>query len=234
MRSAEIYLVRHGVTDFNQIGRFQGISNTHLNEDGRLQAELLRDRFLESQIHLDRIYTSTLMRTQQTAKPIADALNLDVEVFPGIEEIHGGLMEGRTHLENAENFRSTMETIMLKPYYTQMPEGESGKQVYQRMVQAFLEIGRASIGSRVLVVSHGFALQMLQSYLQNIPADETKRLICANTAVSKVYFHEDETIRVSYLNDASHLPARWQVSAEQKQTEIYQHKLEESPIYLDS
>lgn len=228
--ATELYLIRHAATELNHTGYFQGSSDIPLNEAGFEQAEFLKKRFLDAGTKIDKIYVSNLIRTQQTIAPLAEALGLTPIVMPGLEEIDGGDMEMRTHTDNVRDYPETMENIMLHPYRVEMPNGESGAQVYERVVRAFLEICRENPGKAVIVVSHGFALQMLSSFLTGTPPEDTERLISANTGVSHVFYqggpdaadeNQGSRIRVDYLYDASHLPVKWQVGLENQNTEKY-------------
>lgn len=221
MTYTEIYLVRHAITDHNQNAYFQGVSDIPLNEDGHEQAQYLKERFLKEGIVLDKIITSNLVRTQETAAPLAEALQIKMEVVADFREVNGGKFEGQAHVTNSLNYPQVMDCIMTKPYYTAFPEGESGEEVYRRAVAAIEKVAKDNLGKKVMIVAHGFVLQMLRPYLFGENPEETGRLICANTAVTKLRFAEDGSITVEYLFDASHLPDKWQASNESKATSQY-------------
>ena len=72
----EIIIIRHGETEWNQTGRFQGHSDVPLSETGRAQAEALgRNLGLD---HVDAIYASDLTRAIETAAPLAARFGLTV------------------------------------------------------------------------------------------------------------------------------------------------------------
>ncbi len=247
-KPTEVYLIRHAATELNHKGFFQGSSNIPLNDAGNEQAQYLKKRFLDAGTKIDKIYVSRLVRTQQTIAPLAEVLGLEPIVRDGLEEIDGGDMEMRTHTDNVRDYPETMENVMLRPYYVEMPNGETGKAVYERIVPAFLSICQENPGKTVLIVTHGFVLQMLSSFLKGIPPEQTERLICANTGVSRILYQSaggagavvsadasvdavaatDEVvgggfgqIQIDYLYDASHLPEKWQVGVENQNTERY-------------
>lgn len=226
MKETEIFLVRHAVTEWNQSGFFQGVSDIPLNADGYEQANLLAERFLSSGQKIDHIYVSSLARTRQTAEPLAAKLGLQIETLEGIQEINGGKLEGGYHYDNVINYPETMEMATISPYHAQFPEGESGKDVYERMVRAFDFVVKTHPGESILLISHGYALQMLQSYIQKLDAENTKRQMAANTAVTHVKVDSEGKFTVSYINDASHLPAKWQVSSENQSTIVYKLLIE--------
>ena len=64
-----LYLIRHGTTNSNLAGVFQGSMDVPLNERGLSQAALLARRF--EKVHLDKIYVSALQRARQTGEALA-------------------------------------------------------------------------------------------------------------------------------------------------------------------
>ncbi|CAN7489892.1 histidine phosphatase family protein [Paenibacillus sp. LjRoot153] len=91
-------LIRHGVTEWNSLGKAQGISDIPLSEEGTKQAVALANRL--SKEEWDIIFSSNLMRAKQTAEIIRKSLRV-VEVFidERIREINCGLIEGTTEEE---------------------------------------------------------------------------------------------------------------------------------------
>src|SRR5215510_6216343 len=87
------YLVRHGDTDIKDriSGRMSGV---HLNETGRRQAQRLADRFRA--IAIDRLYSSPLERAVETAQPIAQSLNLTIQITEAVSEIDYGEWTGKS------------------------------------------------------------------------------------------------------------------------------------------
>src|SRR5204863_7927182 len=90
-----LLLVRHGETDWNREGRWQGHSDTPLNEAGRAQA-----RDLAAQLpDVDVVYSSDLARARETAEILAEALGLEVRLDPRLRERGFGAWEGKTSAE---------------------------------------------------------------------------------------------------------------------------------------
>ena len=98
----EIIIIRHGETEWNQTGRFQGHSDVPLSETGRAQAEALgRNLALD---HVDVIYASDLTRALETAAPLAARFGLTVTPDPLLRELNFGAWEGQSFNDvNAEN-----------------------------------------------------------------------------------------------------------------------------------
>ncbi len=97
---ATLLLVRHGETDWNRDGRWQGHSDTHLNDVGREQA--LR---VAGELHdVDVVYSSDLARARETAEIIAGALGIDIRFDPRLRERSFGAWEGLTAPEIESDF----------------------------------------------------------------------------------------------------------------------------------
>jgi len=95
-----LLLVRHGETDWNRDGRWQGHSDTHLNEVGREQARRVAGELRD----VDVVYASDLARARETAEVIAGALGLDVRLDPRLRERSFGAWEGLTASEIESDF----------------------------------------------------------------------------------------------------------------------------------
>ena len=94
-----IYLIRHGETDWNRDGRWQGHSDVPLNAAGQQQAQRLARRLAETGARCDAFYASDLSRAWQTAEVISGALGLRPSPAPALREIDLGVWSGKTHTE---------------------------------------------------------------------------------------------------------------------------------------
>ena len=88
MPGTHLLLARHGETDWNRIGRWQGQADPPLNEMGRRQAAELAERLVGQGI--SAIHTSDLLRASETAQVVAERLGLTVEEDLGLREIDVG------------------------------------------------------------------------------------------------------------------------------------------------
>ncbi|MEC7391978.1 MAG: histidine phosphatase family protein, partial [Cyanobacteriota bacterium] len=101
-KNARLILVRHGETDWNKAGRFQGQIDIPLNENGRRQAAAARD-FLKD-IPIDRAWSSTLSRPTETAQIILEAHpDVPLTQIDGLVEIGHGVWEGKLESEIRED-----------------------------------------------------------------------------------------------------------------------------------
>ena len=153
-KNARLILVRHGETDWNKAGRFQGQIDIPLNENGRRQAAAARD-FLKD-IPIDRAWSSTLSRPTETAQIILEAHpDVSLTQIDGLVEIGHGVWEGKLESEIREDWSELLDTWKRAPETVQMPEGETIQDVWARSVRSWGEIaGELKPEETVLVVAH--------------------------------------------------------------------------------
>ena len=153
-KNARLILVRHGETDWNKAGRFQGQIDIPLNENGRRQAAAARD-FLKD-IPIDRAWSSTLSRPTETAQIILEAHpDVPLTQIDGLVEIGHGVWEGKLESEIREDWSELLDTWKRAPETVQMPEGETIQDVWARSVRSWGEIaGELKPEETVLVVDH--------------------------------------------------------------------------------
>jgi len=155
-------LIRHGITPWNQEGRFQGHTDIRLAPEGIQQAELLAARLREDAglKSWDFIYSSDLSRAAMTAQIVADALGLkEIHYDERLREVSGGLLDGTTEEERVtkwgENWYDDRETLGLET------EEESAR----RGLQCIEALVGEHPGKRILLVSHGTFLSYVLNYL---------------------------------------------------------------------
>jgi broad specificity phosphatase PhoE len=201
-----VYLIRHGTTDCNIDGRFQGLLDIPLNERGLRQVEYLGIRF--KNIQLDVVFVSPLLRARQTADALCRYQTSRPIIYNDLKEIDGGDLEGHTGVENEKNYPDEMYRMRVCPACFQAPNGETTRQVYERMRNAVTEIVRENLNRKIAIVSHGFAIQTYLNLAKGIPFNKMERQIIGNTAVCKLIFDENLQPTTEYLGDDSHLPEK--------------------------
>ncbi|MFM7393944.1 MAG: histidine phosphatase family protein [Cyanobium sp.] len=149
-----LLLVRHGETDWNRQGRFQGQIDIPLNGNGLSQAAAALE-FL-AKVPIDRAYTSAMARPRQTAEVILRAHpGVPLTSTTGLLEIGHGLWEGRLESEIAEGWPQLLADWKRAPETVQMPGGETIHDVWQRSLRTWDRIA-AGLDERetALVVAH--------------------------------------------------------------------------------
>ena len=195
-----IYLVRHGETLANRQGILQGWSNNPLDDTGRKQASALVTR--AARVPLDALYTSDLIRTRETAAPLAAARGMEAKVLPGLREISFGTWDGHHLREIQEKDPDTLRDIFLKPGQVDMEAEEDLAASQKRGWETFRElVDQMEPEGTILCVSHGGLIRLLVCQILGFPIDNMWRMSLANTAFVQVVQTADYGFRVDKLND---------------------------------
>ena len=174
----ELWLVRHGQTDWNTEFRIQGSLDKPLNATGIEQAHELAQKLADT--HFDAIYSSPARRAHQTASAIAQLLGLPIRTDDRLKEINLGLWEGLTWQQVQDRYPEMFAKRRSDPVHF-APEGaETYGDLARRMVQAANDIALAHPGERVLVVSHGMSLATLLSKARGTDLADAYHLVPQN------------------------------------------------------
>jgi probable phosphoglycerate mutase len=153
-----LLLVRHGETDWNRDGRWQGHSDTHLNEVGREQAA----RVAGELDGVDAVYTSDLARARETADIVAARLGLPVRLDERLRERSFGAWEGKTGPEIEVEFRDAHARWLAG----EGPGAEDAEVFadFAARVQGFLaDVLARHPDETVLVVAHGGSIRVIHA-----------------------------------------------------------------------
>lgn len=182
----ELYLIRHGETNWNTERRMQGHLDSPLTDKGIAQAEEAAEFLRSHSYHV--LYSSDLPRTLQTAKPIALATGLTVIAEPGLRERNLGIFEGLTEEEIEARHAADFARFKAREPEFVIPNGESLKQLHLRCVTVMENLARRHAGQRVLVVSHGALITAFMRHLSGIPLETPTPFFIRNGSVSHVLF----------------------------------------------
>jgi alpha-ribazole phosphatase len=171
-------LVRHGQTDWNLEGRYQGQSDVPLNKNGRAQAHTLAEKLLDRP--LTAIYTSDLKRAAETAAIIAAAIQKPVISEPRLREINQGEWEGQLVSVIKTRYAELWQQRTVDPASIRPPGGETVEDVAKRVYAALDEIARIRQKGSVLIVSHGLALATVICKVRGIPVGQAYSVIPEN------------------------------------------------------
>jgi broad specificity phosphatase PhoE len=172
-------LIRHGQTDWNLEGRYQGQSDVPLNETGRAQADILAQQ-LQGQ-SFAAIYSGDLERAKETAEIIATSIHLPVTVEPRLREINQGEWEGQLVDVIKARYVELWQQRTMDPACVCPPGGETVGEVAQRVYAALDAIARIHPNATVLIVSHGLALATVICKVYGIPVGQAYSVIPDNT-----------------------------------------------------
>lgn len=152
--ATRLVVLRHGETDHNAQGRFQGHADIPINELGRRQAEAARMRL--GARHFDAVYSSPLVRAVETARIVRPGAEILVD--ERLMEINVGSWAGLTWAEIQAQMPDYEQKYADGVDFRRSPEGETLAEVVERGRPALLEIAERHEDETVLIVSHGLFL----------------------------------------------------------------------------
>lgn len=169
-----LLLARHGETDWNREGRWQGHTDIALNDRGRAQAEALAAELVGTPI--SAVYSSDLARAAETARIVAARLGVPVRTDPRLRELHLGGWEGLTTPEIEERYPDEIARWRADDDSNALGGRESYAQMGERVVAALTEIAAAHPAGEVLVVLHGGPIRGLLAHAAGITYREQGRV----------------------------------------------------------
>ena len=199
------FLVRHGETEWNRIGRAQGQSDPPLNGTGRTQVRQVAARLAGTEFVAS--YTSDLRRALDTARAIVPAPVPELVTLVELREKHFGEWEGLTHREVANRYPDLYDRMFLDDPAFAPPGGESDQEFFERAssaVELIRDRNHRPEGS-VLVVAHGGILRAMIVSLLGMQATAMWRFRLSNAGLSIVTVFGDGSATLDLLNDTSHL-----------------------------
>jgi len=170
-----IYVARHGQTDSNVAHRLQGGTDVPLNETGRRQAAELAARL--AGVPLDRIYSSALQRSRQTAEALKGRAPL--EALAGLNEQSLGAFEG-LYLDGRDPQREAEFERRRADPDDRLDGGESANQHFARVKAAVQTIRDRHPRGSVLIVGHGGTNVKVLRALLGLTAEQASAIQQAN------------------------------------------------------
>ena len=204
---SRIFLIRHGETNWNKEGRFQGQIDIPLNENGKDQArktfEYLRN------VSFNKAFSSSMTRPYETAQIILQN-NKDIKIkkIDSLVEISHGLWEGKLEKEIKEKWSSLLKNWHDKPEQVIMPEGESIKDVSERSIEAFDKICLSQKDNDLtLLVAHDAVNKTLICNILGINYSKIWMIKQGNGGITVIDLFNDPSKPpvVSALNITTHL-----------------------------
>jgi broad specificity phosphatase PhoE len=179
-----LYLIRHGETDWNTEGRWQGQADVPLNQKGLDQAKTIAKNLRS--LDLKSIVSSDLARASQTANFLALEKGLDVNLDSRLREIHMGSWQGLLISEIQIRYADEYKKRQENPWEFAPPGGETALQVQNRALSSINEIITKYPGDHIAVFSHGFAIATILTYIYKIPLNKIWDLVPQNGQIKEM------------------------------------------------
>jgi len=165
---AHVCIARHGETDWNVAGILQGWLDVRINDQGRRQAYELVAALGQASFSL--VCSSPLARSLETAEIIARSLRLPPPVcVEGLKERNFGVIQGVPKAELAELNPVLLQQIMRRNPAADFEQGETMDEFADRIITALLFIGRHYPGQRLLVITHGWVMDVITRHVAGLP-----------------------------------------------------------------
>lgn len=193
---SNLILVRHGKSQWNVEGRWQGKIDDPLHPDGindaKLMAGLIKD------LKIDKAYTSKLIRAIDTTKIVLETLSINPQVIENValNERDYGIYTGKNKWEVKKEVGDEMFKNIRRGWNYLIPQGETLENVYNRIVPYFESqiLPDLKNGENILISAHGSSLRALIKYLNNLTIEQVENL---EFGIGEVYvFRIDESGKV--------------------------------------
>ncbi len=200
-----LLLARHGATDFSVDKRFSGIGGVDkpLNGLGNAQAQALA-RELAERGGADVIVASPLLRTQQTAAYISEAIGIPVELDEGFAECAFGEWDGFTFTEVRERWPEQLDAWLASTEIAP-PGGESFADVNRRVEAARLGVLERHAGRRVIIVAHVTPIKLMVSQALETDITLLFKMELSPCSLTTLAWFPDGNASMFGFSEAAHL-----------------------------
>lgn len=181
---ARLILIRHGQTEWNATGRWQGQADPPLNETGRAQARQTAQELISQKIEV--LISSDLRRARETAEIIGGAIGLPVELEPRLREINLGDWQGLYSDDIRTRWPDEMRVWIESPLAIRPPNGESIRELADRVVTAITDLVACYPDRCVGLVAHELPIASIIVRSRGIPLSDLRTHIPRNAAWSEV------------------------------------------------
>lgn len=168
--STQLCVTRHGETDWNRTGVLQGWIDVPLNDTGRQQAREMAEAL--DGFGLSTVCTSPLRRSAETAEIICEAWEMAPPIpYEGIKERHFGVIQGVPKSELLVTHPGLHQEIVRRNPACHFDEGECIDRFADRVLDALQAIARDHAGQRVLIITHGWVMDVITRHIRGLPRD---------------------------------------------------------------
>lgn len=198
-----IYFLRHGETISSKIDSFCGTSDVELTPEGKIMAKDFAAAY--SNVPWKAIFSSPMIRTMATAKPLCDLIGMEMQLRDGLKEIDFGAWENKTKAEVDSQFHDEYVRWQCEPGWNSPTLGERAIDIARRSSEVIEEIEKTYRDGNVLIVSHKATIRIMLCSLLGIDVGRYRdRIYMPVAAVTVVEFCEQGPL-LKKLSDRSHI-----------------------------
>ncbi len=187
---AKLILVRHSKSEWNELGKWTGWTDVDLNEQGRADAKTTAEALKDIQI--DQAFVSKLKRAQQTLEIILNEIgqaNVPTTETAALNERDYGIYTGKNKWEVKEEVGEEEFQNIRRGWEHPIPEGETMKKVYERVVPFYENevLPLLKSGKNVILAAHGNSLRALVKFLEDLSIND---LMALEFGIGEAYVYE--------------------------------------------
>lgn len=190
-----IFIVRHGETQWNAANIFQGNMDSPLTEKGIAQACQLKRLMTQQPIELACV--SPLQRAKDTLDIILEERKTERIIINDLREINLGSWEGQPFDEIKKIYPEEYQLFWDKPHLFALSGAETFKQLQYRMVRVLDSLFVSGKNKNILLVSHWLAIKVALAYYTSIPLaqlehvakPENGAVLCLSQHKDKIYIN---------------------------------------------
>lgn len=187
--SLMLYLLRHGETTFSRTGGYCGEIDPELTEAGMQMAAAFADTY--QALPWAAVYASPMRRTVATARPLCEAVGLEMQLRDGLKEIRYGEWEGQTPEFVKQHYEEDYVRWLTEPAWNPPTGGETAVEIASRAMPVIAEIQEKHPTGNVLVASHKATIRIILCSLLGIDLGRYRdRINALAGSVSIVHFKE--------------------------------------------
>jgi alpha-ribazole phosphatase len=198
----ELILIRHGQTQWNIKGRYQGHTDIELSEIGIEQAIRLKEKLKNKKI--DYFYSSDLTRAYVTAKIVAENHNKPLVICEELKEMGFGVWEGLTYQEIMVNHQELANKWYKNPLSAAIPDAESFYAIEKRVMAKIQALLKEHKEKTIAVFTHGGIIRIIILALMKWDYDSFWNISQDNTAINILNIYDNRVV-LKVLNDTCHL-----------------------------
>ena len=199
----KLILVRHVLTEDNELAKLSGHIDSKVSEEGKKQIEKITE-FLKYE-KIDRIYTTTSSRTKETVKNLANINSIEIQQSEDLQEISFGDFEGKDFKEIQKNYPDEFNKMIEEGYEYTYPNGESLIDCYERVSKGIgFILNETPEDNTILICSHAGTIRNILTYLISNTFEYHWNFKIDNASVSIVEVDNGFAV-INKLNDTSFL-----------------------------
>ncbi len=191
-RKCKITFIRHGATINTEENRFFDDENyPPMNANGKIEMEKISDWIKNKGLKIDKIYSSSSLRTVQSARVLSSICNHDFEIIVGLNGRKVGIFSGLSYEEVKQKFPDMAESFYKKPQLCCPENAEKLEDFNNRVSEIINSIVEENIGKRLIIITHGSVIQSVVANALNIPLQDQFKVYIPTGSATQISYFED-------------------------------------------